>query len=115
MERGGALLLAVISPGLLGIFLNLRQYWKGIDLFLTSVKVSFVASLRTRIPEKRGGWEKFRRVLGKALFSNGHKAIHYRAMLIALFDYIINFSFPQKFYKTNFHKYCLNLGNIIKN
>ena len=54
---------------------------------MTSVKVSFVAPLSMPIAEKRGEWEKFPKVLGKALFSNGHKAIHCRAMLIALFDY----------------------------
>ena len=84
----GAQLLAVITPGPMGIFWNLRQRWKDIDLFLTSIKVSFVAPLTVRIPTKRGKWEKFRKVPGKALFSNGHKAIHCKAMLIALFEHI---------------------------
>ena len=46
-------LLAVITTGLLGIFGNLRQCWKAIDLFLTSVKVSFVAPLSMPIAVKR--------------------------------------------------------------
>ena len=50
---GGGQLLAVITPGLLGIFSNLRQRWKAIDLFLTSIKVSFVAPLTARIAPKR--------------------------------------------------------------
>ena len=82
----GAQLLAVTTPGPMGIFWNLRQRWKAIDLFLTSIKVSFVASITVRIVQKRGKWEKYLKVPGKALFSNGHKAIHCRAMLIALFD-----------------------------
>ena len=45
MGVGGGQLLAVITPGLLGIFSNLRQRWKATDLFLTSIKVSFVAPL----------------------------------------------------------------------
>ena len=54
MGVGGGQLLAVITPGLLGIFSNLRQRWKATDLFLTSIKVSFVAPLTVRILSKRG-------------------------------------------------------------